>query len=70
MPVALPLNWPQLSLNATLAAAWLLLYRPVLRYLGNVATNDDFRTNQLLLLGILALLISEARRGAGAGAAG
>lgn len=57
-------NWPQLSLNAVLVIAWLLLYHPALRYLSNIATDDDFRTNQLLLLGILALLISEARRGA------
>lgn len=62
-PAHARLNWLQLGLNAALAASWLLLYRPALRYLGNVVTNDDFRTNQLLLLGILALLISEVRRG-------
>ncbi|MER2599720.1 MAG: exosortase O [Caldilineales bacterium] len=54
--------WLQLGLNAAIAAVWLLLYRPVLHYLSRVATNDDFRTNQILLLGIAALLISEARR--------
>lgn len=56
-------NWLQLALNAALALAWLALYRPVLDYLALVATVDDFRTNQILLLGIAVLLILEARDG-------
>jgi exosortase O len=39
------------------------LYRPVLRYLVTVFTREDFRTNQLLLIGILLLVGLQVRRG-------
>ena len=51
---------------AALAAAWLLLYRPLFPYLALVFTREDFRTNQLVLfsaLGLLAWRVRSARLG-------
>ncbi len=37
--------------------AWIWLYTPTLRYLGHIFTIEDFRTNQIILIGIVGLII-------------
>ena len=54
-------NWLQLGANAALAGVWLVLYRPVFDYLATVFTREDFRTNQLVLIGILVLIALQMR---------
>jgi len=48
--------------SLALLAAWVWLYRPVFRYLGILFTREEFRTNQILLLGISGLLLVQAVR--------
>ena len=38
-----------------------MLYRPVFDYLATVFTREDFRTNQLVLIGILVLIVLQMR---------
>ncbi|MEM8860126.1 MAG: archaeosortase/exosortase family protein, partial [Chloroflexota bacterium] len=38
-------------------SVWLWLYAPTLRYLQNVFSIEDFRTNQVLLIGIVGLIM-------------
>jgi exosortase O len=45
-----------------LAGLWLWLYRAVYGYLGTIFTREEFRTNQVVLVGVLALLVSQARK--------
>ncbi len=52
-----------LGANLVLLALWLWLYRPVYPYLATIFTRQEFRTNQLVLVGALALLALQARRG-------
>lgn len=54
--------WLTLTANGAIVALWLALYRPVLDYLATVFTRADFRTNQLLLIGILILIALQARQ--------
>ena len=54
-------NWLQLGANVALAGVWLVLYRPVFDYLATVFTREDFRTNQLVLIGILVLIALQMR---------
>jgi exosortase O len=56
-------NWRQLVANAGLVLIWLALYRRLFDYLALLVTSDDFRTNQLLLLGVVTLIVFQARRG-------
>lgn len=49
-------------LNLLLVLLWLWLFRPALAYLHIIFTQEDFRTNQLVLLGILLLLVSQFYR--------
>ena len=47
-----------------LSALWMWLYRPVFAYLGVIFSRQEFRTNQILLLAVLALIgfrLSRAR---------
>jgi exosortase O len=46
----------QLGLNLAIMAAWTWLYWPLYQYLAIIFSAEDFRTNQLLLLGIMALI--------------
>lgn len=55
-------NWPQLALNAAVAGLWLWLFRPTFNYLFVIFAREDFRTNQILLLGVLALIFFRLRR--------
>ena len=50
------LNWAGLTANTLLIVLWLWLFAPVLGYFRLILTQEDFRTNQLVLLGILLLL--------------
>ena len=57
-------DWPRLGpalIALAVAGAWLLLFRPILPYLALVFTREDFRTNQIVLLGALGFLIWRAR---------
>ncbi len=55
-------QWGSLGANAALLALWLWLFRPVFPYLATIFTRQEFRTNQILLLGILVLLALQAKR--------
>ena len=52
-----PIHARDLLFNLSILAAWLWLYRPLAVYLGIIFTRQDFRTNQILLAGILFLLL-------------
>ncbi len=43
--------------NLVLVGAWLYLFQPIFPYLKIIATRHDFRTNQIVLVGVVALLI-------------
>jgi exosortase O len=49
--------------NAALIALWLALYRAVYPYLGVIFTRQEFRTNQIVLLGALFLIALQIRKG-------
>jgi exosortase O len=51
-----PADRLQLGLNLAIIAVWLWLYWPLYDYLNIIFSREDFRTNQLLLLGIVALI--------------
>jgi len=50
-------------LNGSLLALWLWLYRAVYPYLGVIFTRQEFRTNQIVLVGALFLIFSQVRKG-------
>lgn len=52
-----------LAWNAALAAAWLVLFRPVVAWLGMIYSRDDFRLNQLVLAGLVVLVALRLPRG-------
>ncbi|MFC1466283.1 MAG: exosortase O [Candidatus Brachytrichaceae bacterium NZ_4S206] len=60
--LTLPANWLQLAMNAAVLCLWLWLFRSTFAYLSVVFVREDFRTNQILLLGILALVAIKLRR--------
>lgn len=49
-------------MNAAVLCLWLWLFRSTFAYLSVVFVREDFRTNQILLLGILALIAIKLRR--------
>ncbi len=49
--------------NAVILGLWLWLYRPVLDYLAIIFSREDFRTNQLVLVGVLVLIAIQVRKG-------
>ncbi|MGB8648711.1 MAG: exosortase O, partial [Anaerolineae bacterium] len=51
------------SVNAVIVAFWLWLYHPVFDYLGTIFTAEDFRTNQIVLVAVIVLIIYQVRRG-------
>jgi exosortase O len=53
----------QSAANAAILVLWLWLFRPVYAYLGIIFTRQEFRTNQVVLLAVLALVIFQVRRG-------
>lgn len=46
----------RLSANGIIIGLWLWLYWPLTGYLGIIFSREDFRTNQILLVGILLLI--------------
>jgi exosortase O len=52
-----------LAANLAILVLWAWLYRPVYTYLRTIFTRQEFRTNQIVLLGVLALIVLQARRG-------
>lgn len=54
---------PKLAWNVLIVALWLWLYRALFEYLGILALREDFRTNQLVFIGILALIVWQIRAG-------
>ncbi|UCH61208.1 MAG: exosortase O [Anaerolineales bacterium] len=53
----------RLAANAGILILWFWLYRPVYRYLGVIFTRQEFRTNQIVLVGVIALIAMQVRRG-------
>lgn len=49
--------------NLLLFALWLWLYWPVMDYLAVIFSREDFRTNQVLLLGVVGLIVMQVRQG-------
>jgi exosortase O len=64
-------NWDlqrarRIGANVLIVGLWLWLYRPVFDYLGIIFSRDDFRTNQVMLVGVVAVIVWQLRRhGAG-----
>jgi exosortase O len=51
--------------NALVLGLWLRLYRSVFNYLAIIFSRNDFRTNQVMLVGVIALIVWQThRRGA------
>ncbi|MCZ7572164.1 MAG: archaeosortase/exosortase family protein [Ardenticatenaceae bacterium] len=53
----------RLGANALVLALLLWLYRPVFDYLAIIFSREDFRTNQLVLLGVIVLIAVQVRKG-------
>jgi len=53
----------RLSANAVIIGLWFWLYRPVFDYLAIIFSRQDFRTNQLVLLGVIVLIATQVRKG-------
>ncbi len=49
--------------NLVILSLWAWLFRPVYAYLGILFTRQEFRTNQIVLVAVLALIILQVRRG-------
>jgi exosortase O len=56
-------NLAVLLTNIALLAGWFWLYRAVYPYLGVIFTTQEFRTNQIILVGVLALILYQIRKG-------
>ncbi len=57
--------WPRavrIVVNAGLIGLWLWLYRSVFDYLAIIFSREDFRTNQILLIGVVALILARVRK--------
>lgn len=52
----IPFNGVVAAGNAAVIVAWLWLFHSVIPFLGIIATQEDFRTNQLALFGVLILV--------------
>jgi exosortase O len=57
-----PIRAMHLAANALVLAVWLWLYRAVFAYLAIIFTYEDFRTNQIVLVGVLVLIALQARK--------
>ena len=53
----------RMGANAVIIGLWLWLYRPLFDYLGIIFSREDFRTNQLVLVGVLVLIAVQVRKG-------
>ena len=52
----------QLVFNLLIAAAWLWLYWPLTDYLGIIFSREDFRTNQIILAGVVILIALQVHK--------
>jgi exosortase O len=50
------------GVNAAILGLWLWLYRPVFDYLAVIFSREDFRTNQLVLAGVILLIASRMHK--------
>jgi hypothetical protein len=57
------LHMGQLSANMAVIVLWLWLYRGMFDYFSIIFTREDFRTNQLVLLGVIFLIGFQVRNG-------
>ncbi len=55
-------GWPVWA-NLALVGLWIWLYRAVFPYFAVIFTREEFRTNQVVLAGALALVAVQARKG-------
>jgi exosortase O len=53
----------RMGANAIIIGLWLWLYRPVFDYLAIIFSREDFRTNQVVLLGVIVLIAIQVRKG-------
>ena len=53
----------RVAANAVIIGLWLWLYRPVFDYLAIIFSREDFRTNQLVLVGVILLIAAQVRKG-------
>jgi exosortase O len=53
----------RISTNAVIISLWLCLYRPIFDYLAIIFSREDFRTNQLMLIGVIVLIATQVRKG-------
>ena len=53
----------QTAINLILIGLWLWLYRPLFNYLTIIFSREDFRTNQLVLIGVVILIAAQVRNG-------
>ena len=58
-----PARIGHIATNLLLFALWLWLYWPVMDYLAVIFSREDFRTNQVLLLGVVGLIAVQVRQG-------
>lgn len=49
--------------NGIIIGLWLWLYRPVFDYLAVIFSREDFRTNQLVLVGVIVLIAIQVHKG-------
>ena len=65
MPGGMPENLNRIwktATNIVLLIFWGWLYKPVFQYLAVLFSREEFRTNQILLVGVAALAVFQARR--------
>jgi len=53
---------PNILLNLILWVGWMFLFRSIFPYLSIIFTRQEFRLNQLALLGVICLIIYQARK--------
>ncbi len=56
--------WLRRLANLVLIGLWVWLFHPIYPYLRTIFTREEFRTNQIVLLGALVLIGLQVRRGA------
>ena len=49
--------------NWAIIGLWLWLYRPIFDYLVIIFYREEFRTNQIVLIGVIGLIICQVRQG-------
>lgn len=52
----------RLLANVSIIGLWVWLYRPLFDYLAVIFTRDDFRTNQIMLIGVVVLIVVRLRK--------